>query len=116
MRLLRLTLVLVFCGGATISTTACENERRAWSVIFVDENCVKRRFTTIEGEGVRVSTYEADGGLTPTARFDTLDQAEAAYPSATMATNCPDSVAVTKADLHRPLPALTPDGGSDIAK
>ncbi len=105
---LRMTVALLL-----IATTACENERRAWSVIFVDENCIKRRLTVIEGEGVTVSTYEADGRLTPVAHFETFDQARAAYPDATKA--CPD-VAVTKADLSRPLPSITPDGGSDIAK
>ncbi len=109
---LRMTVALLL-----ISTTACENERRAVSVIFVDENCIKRRFTLVEGEAVTVFTYEADGGLTQTARFETLDEAKKAYPSATKASGCPDNVTVTPEDLrHRPSPAVTPDGGSDMAE
>jgi hypothetical protein len=96
---------------------ACSNERRAAvSMTFVDENCVKRRFTQIDGQGVTVSTYEADGGLTPVAHFETWAQADNAYPVPTKPTNCPEGLKVTLDDLksHRPFPVDVPDAGADI--
>ncbi len=81
---------------------------------FVDENCVKRRFTQIEGQGVTVSVYEADGGLTPVAHFATWDEADKAYPTPTKPIHCPDGLTVTVDDLkrHPPFPFDVSDGGS----
>lgn len=96
---------------------ACSNDRKpsAMLIAFVDENCVKRRFTQIDGQGITVSTYEADGGLTPVASFDTLAEAKKAYPPATKSTQCPSDLTVTVDDLknHRPFPFDTSDAGSD---
>lgn len=111
---LRMTLALSFLLGAACSNNDLPN--RAALVIFVDDNCIKRRFTMINGEGVTVSTYEADGGLTPVAYFDSLAQAKNAYPAATKASNCPANITVTPADLkiHPPFPDTPSDGGSDV--
>ncbi len=109
---LRKTVALLLLLAA-----ACSNDRKpsAMLIAFVDENCVKRRFTQIDGQGITVSTYEADGGLTPVAYFDTLAQANKAYPVATKSTNCPADLTVTTDDLksHRPFPFNASDAGSD---
>ena len=108
---LRKTVALLLLVAA-----ACSSDRKpsAMLIVFVDENCVKRRFTQIDGQGITVSTYEADGGLTPVAYFDTLGEANRAYP-ATKSIHCPADLTVTIDDLksHRPFPFNTSDAGSD---
>ncbi len=95
---------------------ACSNDRKsAVSTVYIDENCVKRRLTQIDGEGITVYTLESDGGLTKVAYFDTWTQARKAYPSETGSSNCPDDLTVTIDDLkrNRPYPVITSDAGSD---
>lgn len=113
-------LLLLICG--------CSEPRR-WHTIFVDENCIKRRFDFVDGEGVKVSTIGADGTLTVTAHFTTGEEAMKAYPIHHKgAAPCPADVRVSVADAYppdagrsgplashqqeRPAPATAADAGS----
>lgn len=75
-------------------------------MITVDETCTKRRFDKIDGQGVTVYTYEPNGSVTFAAKFETLAEAEKAFPARTSGP-CPD-VTVSKSDLD-------PDGGLPAA-
>jgi hypothetical protein len=111
---LRITVTLFLLLPA-----ACSNDRKpsAMLIVFVDENCVKRRFTQVDGQSITVSTYETDGGLTPVASFDTLGEATKAYPVATASSHCPDlTVTVDDMKSHRPFPFNTSDAGSDTSQ
>lgn len=71
--------------------------------MFLDESCTKRRFDKVDGRGVTVYTYAPNGVVTLTAKFETLAEAEKAFPSRTSGP-CP-GVTVSPSDLH-------PDAGA----
>jgi hypothetical protein len=74
--------------------------------VFLDESCTKRRFDKIDGQGVTVSTYAPNGAVTVTAKFETLAEADKAFPRRTSGP-CPNTT-VSTSDLY-------PDAGLPVA-